>query len=903
MIENRLETVNADATHFLWRRDPRMKTSLNRIGATCVLLLMTASSGAQNEAVSPCPPATCLYLNPSLPAETRAADLVHRMTLEEKVQQTLEVAPAIPRLGVASYDWWNEALHGVARNGYATVFPQAIGLGATWDEPLIGRMAAVISTEARAKYNEAQKTNNHGRFAGLTFWSPNINIFRDPRWGRGQETYGEDPFLTGTLGTAFVKGLQGNDPRYLELVATPKHFAVHSGPEPLRHRFNVDVSPHDLEDTYLPAFRRAIVEGKADSIMCAYNAIDGLPACDSPLLLQQHLRAAWGFQGYVVSDCDAVGDIVSGHKTAPDPAHGSADAVLAGTDLDCGKTYAALGDSVRKQLLPEAGLDKAVTRLFTARIRLGLFDPPAMVPFSKLSITDVDTPANRGLALDVARESIVLLKNDGTLPLKGGGKRILVVGPSAETIETLEGNYMGTPSNPVRPLQGIRDRFGSKDTVVYAPGATFTTQITEPIPSAYLRAGASGDEPGLRGEYFDNADMQGEPRLTRVDPSINFHWGQGAPAGTSLTASKFSVRWTGRLLVPGPGDYRIRVSGTRKTTERQFKLVLDGKVILDGQAEGNETTVSFKDTGAHDLVLEYIRASENINLEWLPPAAPLLADAVKAAQAADVVVAFVGLSPLLEGEEMTVNAEGFLGGDRTRIELPESQEKLLEEVGKTAKPVIVVLMTGSAITSPWAMAHAAGILCTWYPGEAGGEAIAEVLDGTYNPAGRLPVTFYRSTADLPDFEDYSMKDRTYRYHAGPVLFPFGFGLSYSQFTYSKPVVGPGTVQAGSTVKVRAKVTNSGKLGGDEVAELYLFPPQTDGAPLLTLQGFRRVHLEPGETQEVVFDLDPRQISLVNGKGERAVTPGEYRVGIGGSIDDARAHQSAMRIVGAFALPE
>ena len=879
-----------------------MKTKSTYLLAPVALLVFAAASGAQNEAVSPCSPANCPYLDSHLPAETRAADLVHRMTLEEKVQQTLEVAPAIPRLGVPSYDWWNEALHGVARNGYATVFPQAIGLGATWDEPLIRRTADAISTEGRAKYNEAQKANNHGRFAGLTFWSPNINIFRDPRWGRGQETYGEDPFLTGTLGTAFVKGLQGDDPRYLELVATPKHFAVHSGPEPLRHRFNVDVSAHDLEDTYLPAFRRAITEGKADSIMCAYNAIDGFPACDSALLLQQHLREAWGFQGYVVSDCDAVGDIVSGHKTAPDAAHGSADAVRSGTDLDCGKTYAALGTAVKQGLLSEADLDKAVTRLFTARMRLGLFDPPASVPFSKLSQSDVDTPANRALALDVARESMVLLKNDGALPLKGAGQRILVIGPSAETIETLEGNYMGTPSNPVRPLEGIRNRLGSKDTVLYAPGATFTAEIPQPIPSAYLRAGTSGDQPGLRGEYFDNAELQGEPKLTRVDPVINLHWGQGPPAGTNLTASRFSVRWTGRLLAPGAGDYRIRISGTRKTTERQFKLVLDGKVVLDGQS-GNEAKVSFAEAGSHNLILEYIRSTENINLEWLPPAAPLLADAVKAAQSADIVVAFVGLSPLLEGEEMTVNAEGFLGGDRTSIELPGPQEKLLEEVGKTGKPVIVVWMTGSALASPWATAHAAGMLCAWYPGEAGGEAIAEVLDGTYNPAGRLPVTFYRSTADLPNFEEYSMKGRTYRYYAGPVQYPFGFGLSYSRFEYSKPAVSAATIQAGSTVEVRAKVVNTGKLEGDEVAELYLFPPQIDGAPLVTLQGFRRIHLKPGESQEVEFKLDPRQLSLVNGKGERAVTPGEYSIGIGGSIDDARAHQTAVRIAGRFHLPE
>ena len=892
------------------------------LNVAAVLAVSSLNFAGLAQSVSPgaglaCTPATCAYLDAKLPAEARAADLVGRMTLEEKVQQTQDRAPAIPRLDVAEYNWWNEALHGVARDGYATVFPQAIGLAATWDTTLMGRVAETISTEARAKYNQALRNGSHARYAGLTFWSPNINNFRDPRWGRGQETYGEDPFLSGAMGTAFVKGMQGDDPRYLKVVSTPKHFAVHSGPEPLRHGFDVPVSEHDLEDTYLPAFRRTIVEGKAVSIMCAYNAVDGSPACASDLLLKEHLRSAWGFNGYVVSDCDAVGDILSGHKTAVDKAHAAADALRAGTDLDCGGTYAALGEAVRQGLLTESELDRAVARLFTARMRLGMFDPPESVPFAKIPPTEVDSAEHRALALQAARESVVLLKNDSVLPLSpGSGKarRILVVGPSAETLETLEGNYQGTPSAPVPPLPGIRNRFGSKATVTYAPGSTFTAEIPSPISSTYLRAGSSGDEAGLRGEYFDNAEFQGAAKLTRVDPVVNFHWGRVAPAGTGLTATAFSMRWSGRLMVPGAGQYRFRVRSARSATKTvlgdagHFRLTVDGRAVADSRTAGGEVSLSFDAAGPHELVLEYVHTEgrdegDALSLEWLPPQAPLLADAVKAAQSADVVVAFVGLSPLLEGEEMGVHADGFAGGDRTRIELPEVQERLLEAIGLTGKPLITVLMTGSAVASPWAVENSRAMLCAWYPGEVGGDAIAEVLDGSYNPAGRLPVTFYRSTEELPAFEDYSMKGRTYRYFSGPVLFPFGFGLSYTRFSYSAPVVATAEVRAGASVEVRATVTNAGKVEGDEVAELYVFPPQVEGAPLLTLQGFTRVHLKPGERREVVFQLDPRALSLVDAKGERAVVAGEYGVGIGGSIDAARVNQAKLRVTGTFPLPK
>jgi beta-glucosidase len=875
-----------------------------------------------NETQSSCGAASCPYLNSALSPEARAKDLVSRMTLEEKVGQMQDVAPAIPRLGIPAYNWWNEALHGVARNGFATNFPQSIGLAATWDTALMRRIAMTIAVEGRAKYNEAIREDDHSRFAGLTFWSPNINIDRDPRWGRGMETFGEDPFLTASMGVEFVKGLQGDNPKYLELVSTPKHYAVHSGPEPLRHGFNVDVSEHDLEDTYLPAFRATIVEGHADSIMCAYNAIDGAPACANTMLLQQHLRDDWGFKGYTVSDCDAVGDIASGHHFAASPEEAAASAVKAGTDLDCGRTYAALTKAVGEHLLSEADIDASMVRLFTARMRLGMFDPPAAVPFNAIPYSEVNSAAHRELALQAARESIVLLKNaNNTLPLKASIRKIAVVGPTADLLESIEGNYNGTPPNPVSPLDGLRKEFGSEN-VIYAPGSSLAEGVPTPIPSAYLRTDASLRTAGLKGEYFDSEDMKGEPKLARVDAQINFDWNRVAPAA-DFPGKTFAVRWTGELLPPAPGDYVLSLRGPRpiaasvmtgeaggtqsppaKMPDR-VSIYIDEKLVMDSRSNPAEARLRFADTNPHAIRVEYLHQpnDRNVDLNWELPANSLLGQAIDAAKKSDAIVAFVGLSPYLEGEEMNVHVDGFDGGDRTSIELPAVQEKLLEAMGKTGKPLIVVLTSGSALAVPWAKEHADALLEAWYPGEEGGDAIAETLKGKNNPAGRLAITFYSSTKDLPEFTDYSMKNRTYRYYGGQVLFPFGYGLSYSRFSYRAPAVSAKEIKAGAPAVVTTLVRNTSARDGDEVAELYVKPPQTAVSPQVELEGFTRIHLRAGETRRVQFTLSPRQLSEVDEKGNRAVMPGDYAIYISGGQPEAGTPAATLHISGTAALPK
>jgi len=849
-----------------------------------------------------CTPSTCAYLNPALTPEARAKDLVGRMTLEEKVSQTLDQAAAIPRLGVAQYGWWNEALHGVARYGTATMFPQAIGMAATWDSDLIRRIGGVIATEGRAKYNDAVAHGLHERYGGLTFWSPNINIFRDPRWGRGQETYGEDPFLTARTGVAFVRGLQGDDPHYLKVIATPKHFAVHSGPEPLRHGFNVDVSPHDLEDTYMPAFRATITEAKADSTMCAYNAIDGKPACASDLLLKDHLRSDWKFNGYVVSDCDSISDVNRGHHFAKDDAEASAVSVKAGTDLDCGRTFNALVDAVHRNLLTTQELDEAVVRLFTARMRLGMFDPPERVPFSKLTIADDATPAHAEVALEAARKSIVLLSNKrNTLPLKSGA-RIAVVGPTAELIQILEGNYNGTALAPVLPLAGIRKQFGAEK-VTYSAGSALAEGFLSPIPSSVLHPAAGSKENGLRGEYFDNTNFQGQPKLTRVDPLLDFDWDHVSPA-PGMQKLGWSARWTGVITPPGAGHYEFSfkmarpprqarnamdqtgegpLGGSTAVVAHPLRIFIDDKQVFDITEGKPRFEVDFADARPHSLRVEYVRTAQdrNVSMQWLPPAQPLLDAAVESAKQADVVVAFVGLSPDLEGEEMSVRVAGFDGGDRTEIGLPQVQENLLQAMKATGKPLVVVLTSGSALAANWANENADAVLEAWYSGQAGGQAIAETLAGRNNPSGRLPVTFYRDLKDLPPFTDYSMKNRTYRYFNGEVLYPFGYGLSYTNFAYRDARSGAAAIRAGSPAKPSVEVRNSGKVAGEEVVELYVAAPGDAGVEHPTLAGFTRVHLGPGEARRVSFDLDPRWMSRVDEQGERHVNPGEYTLWLGG----------------------
>ena len=707
------------------------------------------------------------FQDTSLSFEARAADLVGRLTLDEKVAQMQDRAPAIPRLGIPAYNWWNEALHGVARSGLATVFPQAIGLAATWNDSLLFQVATVISDEARAKHQEYVRHDSRARYQGLTFWSPNINIFRDPRWGRGQETYGEDPFLAGTLAVQFIRGMQGDDSTYLKTIATVKHFAVHSGPEPDRHTFNAVVSERDLHETYLRAFAMGIQDGPAGSIMCAYNRLYGKAACGSDLLLGDVLRGRWGFKGYVVSDCGAIDDIYERHRIVPTAAQAAALGVNTGTDLECGDTYASLVSAVQQGLITEARIDTAVTRLFLARMRLGMFDPPDMVRWAQIPFSVLDDSAHRALARQAARESIVLLRNKHhTLPLSKSLRTIAVIGPDADDPRMLLGNYNGEPADPITPLRGIREALPGVR-VIYARGAD-------------LAEGFSG---------LDRA-----PGSARAAPD--------SQQGSSLEAA-----------------------------------------------------------------------------------------AVQAAEDADAVVLFLGLNANLEGEEMRVDVPGFKGGDRTTIDLPAPQEALLERIVKVGKPTVLVLMSGSALAVTWAERHVNAIVEAWYPGQAAGSAIADVLFGDYNPAGRLPVTFYRSTDDLPPFDQYAMSGRTYRFFTGKPLYAFGYGLSYTKFKYSHLTTSAKSLSASDSLTVAVDVKNDGKVRGDEVVQLYV---RHEGSriprPRLDLRGYRRITLDPGQSRRVTFTLPGASLAWWDSTAQRwTVERDRVRLQVGGSSDADRAH--------------
>jgi len=831
-------------------------------------------------------PADAPYLDPDLPAEKRAADIVARMTLEEKVLQMQSTAPAIPRLGVPAYNWWNEALHGVVQ-GRATVFPQAIGLAATWNVDLMRRVADAIATEARAKYHDAQTRpaptgpetlmTLPGRTAGLTYWSPNINIFRDPRWGRGQETYGEDPYLTARMGVAFVAGMQGDDPRYLKVVATPKHYAVHSGPEPERHAFDARVSEADLVDTYLPAFRATVVEGKAGSVMCVYNAVNGTPGCASSDLLQKRLREEWGFGGYVVSDCGAVGDIHRHHEHTPMLGEAAVAAVKAGTDLTCGTEYKTLVDEVRAGRISETEIDRAVTRLFVARFRLGMFDPPARVPYARIPISENDSAAHRQLAREAAREAIVLLKNEaGTLPLAASVRRIAVIGPSADDPVALLGNYNGISSRQVTPLEGIERQFPHA-VVRHALGAPYTAATPALVPAAFL-APPDGNGRGVLAEYFDNEDLQGEPALRRRERRAYFDMDMEPKEVLAAVGNdKYSIRWTGTLTPPASGEYRMIVRTNRWNRTGKARLFLDGQELDFGVGEPRTqmtstqaappqaaptpaapavrrpapATIRLEAGRRYALRVEFRQAGArgSIQLAWLPPAASALAEAEALARDSDVAIVCVGLSSDLEGEEMRgLDIPGFRGGDRTSLELPEPQEALVRSVIATGRPVVVVLTSGSAVALNHAAAHAKAVLAAWYGGEEAGSALAETLAGASNPAGRLPVTFYTSADQLPPFTDYAMKGRTYRHFTGTPLYPFGFGLSYSTFAYS----GLEARRTADGAEIRAVVTNTSARDGDEVVQLYVAGGPGESAPIRSLRGFQRIRLKAGERREVRF---------------------------------------------------
>jgi beta-glucosidase len=826
-----------------------------------------------------------MYLDASQPVERRLEDLVGRMTLEEKASQLVNHTRAIPRLGVPEYNLWSEALHGVAGNGIATVFPQAIGLAATFDAPLVHEMAEATALEGRVKHGVAVKAGDRGSvFKGITFFSPNINIFRDPRWGRGQETYGEDPYLTGKMGVAFITGLQGDDPKYLTAVATAKHYAVHSGPEPLRHGFDAKASLHDMEDTYLPAFRDAVVAGKVKAVMCVYNAVNGVPGCASDFLLKETLRAQWKFDGFVTGDCDAVRDIQTGHKYVETAAQAAAAAIKAGTDNDCmvvfrpttaEPEYQKYVDAVRQGLLPETEVDTAVKRMLRTRFQLGLFDPPESVRQAQTPESVLDSEAHRQLALKLARESMVLLKNDGMLPLTGKPSRIAVVGPLADSTRVLLGNYNGTPSRATTALAGIEKQFeGTR--VVFEPGTTYL-RPAELVPTSALTSDAG--TPGLIAQVFSNVDLSGSPVETRTDPQLVFGVAPGTWPDASTPPTQ-PTRWTGWLTPTTTGTHVLGVEGFGN------RLYVDGKLLVDTTGgfplPASTAEVPLEKGRRYALNVEAVpRFVGSARLVWLPAAPDALQRAVEAAGQSDVVVAVVGITSDLEGEESGLDIPGFKGGDRTSLDLPKQEQELLEAVKKTGKPLVVVLLSGSALAVNWAQQNANAILQAWYPGEEGGTAIAETLAGANDPAGRLPVTFYKGLEQLPEFTDYSMAHRTYRYFQGEPLFPFGHGLTYSTFAYSRIKLSRATLPAGDPLEVEAQVANTGGRNGDEVVQLYLTFPKLRGAPIRALRGFTRVHLRAGESRTVRFTLEDRDLSYVAEAGTRLVGAGRYGLAVGG----------------------
>ena len=832
------------------------------------------------------------WKNSTLSFDERANDLLSKLTLEEKTELMRFDSPGIERLGIKAYNWWNECLHGVARAGQATVFPQAIGMAAMWDAPQMFTISNAISDEARAKYNEFQRQGKYGMYQGLTYWTPNINIFRDPRWGRGMETYGEDPYLTAEMAIPFIKGLQGNDPRYLKLVATVKHFAVHSGPESTRHSATVWPTDYDLQETYLPHFERTIKEGGAYSVMCAYQRLRGIPCCGSQFL-ENILRNNWDFQGYIVSDCGAIQDFYEkkAHNMVATPEEAAAMAVQAGTDLNCGSVYAkSLLNAVKKGLVTEAEINRSVKRLLMARLKLGEFDPQSNVSYSNIPLSVVDGKAHQAIALDAARKSMVLLKNENKLlPLSKSLKRVAVIGPNANNKEILLGNYNGYSMHEVSPLEGIMNKL-PKATVKYAPGCRLADELPllTAIESDYFFTDKTLKTKGLKGSYFSKADFGGSIAHTRIDKNIDFVWWTKAPF-EDMNPSSFSVRWEGVLVPPSSGKYAIGGEAFNG-----FDIYLNGERLVKGRKSDHDPRREYEfielEAGKkYDIRFDYLQNHTEYSiarLVWDKPNNQMMKEAVQLAKNSDVVVLFMGLSPSLEGEEMKVKVAGFDHGDRLDIQLPAVQTALMKEIHKLRKPTVLVLLNGSAIAFNWESENIPAILEAWYPGQAGGTAIADILFGDYNPAGRLPLTFYKSIDQIPAFDVYDMQGKTYRYFDKKPLYEFGYGLSYADFEYSLNTISS-EIKAGESIKLAVQVKNKAKIAGDEVVQLYVsLPDSKNKKPIRSLQGFKRISLKAGETQTVEFELKPSQFAALDKNNIPVVEAGNIKISVGGKQPDS-----------------
>ena len=823
--------------------------------------------------------------NYKLPVEQRVNDLISRLTLEEKVAQMLNHAPAIQRLGIPAYDWWSEVLHGVARTPYkVTVYPQAIAMAATWDTNSLYRMADFSALEGRAIFNKAIQDGKEGeRYVGLTYWTPNINIFRDPRWGRGQETYGEDPFLTAMLAGSFVHGLQGNDPTYLKAAACAKHFAVHSGPESTRHSDNVTPSLYDLWDTYLPAFKELVVNAKVAGVMCAYNAVNTQPCCANDLLMNDILRNQWKFTGYVTSDCWALNDFFDFHKTHKDALAAGVDALIHGTDVECGvSVYTTLVNGVKTGLIKEEQIDISIKRLFNIRYRLGLFDPSSVVPYAQTPLSVLESPEHQALSLKMARQSIVLLKNQNNiLPLSKKIKKIVVFGPNADNKISVLGNYNGTPSKIVTVLDGIKEKLGNNVQVIYEKAINYTNDtllVYNNISRLYSMNGKSG----VQAEYFNNEKLEGTPLVTQTEDDIDRYWNEGQTPAPNINTAHYSGRYITMLKankdevinfeIEGTDGYRIFINDSlyvnawesNRSGAKQFQLPVTKNNVYKIRLEfyHGEGTAMIRLKSGHYEKTDFTKLTDKY-------------------KDADAFIFAGGISPQLEGEEMPVVVPGFSGGDRTSIMLPAVQTSFMKALKATGKPVVFIMMTGSALAIPWENENINGIINAWYGGQSAGTAIADVLFGDYNPAGRLPVTFYKSDSDIPAFHNYDMAGRTYRYFKGDPLYPFGYGLSYTSFKYDLLKI-PLTISTGKQVSVSVRVTNTGNKNGEEVVQLYIADQdQNIKAPLKALKGFQRISLKAGESKIVSFNLSPADLSIVNENGESHEIKGKVMISIGG----------------------
>lgn len=826
------------------------------------------------------------YQDPSLSPDERSKDLIGRLTLEEKVDQMMNNAPGISRLGIPPVEWWNEALHGVARAGQATVFPQTIGMAATFDVPALFKTFDMISDEARAKHHYFKSINSFKRYQGLTFWTPNINIFRDPRWGRGMETYGEDPYLTTQMGLAAVLGLQGDgSSTYDKTHACAKHYAVHSGPEWNRHSYDAkNIADRDLWETYLPAFEALVKEGNVREVMCAYNRFEGEPCCSNKELLIRILREEWGFDDIIVSDCGAIKDFVGDqrHNTHPSLVEASADAVLSGTDLCCGGEYAALIESVRKGLIKESELDVSLQRIFRARFQLGMLDSDSLVSWSNIPYSVVESPKHVQQALEMAQKSIVLLKNEGVLPISKTAK-VALLGPNAHDSVMQWANYNGFPTQTVTILEGIQKKIGA-DRLYY-------DKACDLVDDRVFR-NVGGDcrmdgKVGFRAQYWNNIGLAGAPVAEEhVMAPFRFSNGGNTAFAAGVELENFSARFESNYTASFDGEIVLR-----SNSDDGIRMYVNDALVVDAwkeRTQKEEYVLFVEKDKTYNIVVEYFQTNRGAHLHFDMDVITYLDYAAVAEQVKDydVIVFAGGLSPSLEGEEMRVNYPGFRGGDRTEIELPQVQQKMLKALEATGKPVVFILCSGSSMALPWESEALDAILAAWYPGQEGGTAVADVLFGDYNPSGRLPLTFYASTKELPDFEDYSMKNRTYRYYKGQAIYPFGHGLSYTNFKYRKAKLSAKTIRPDESVTLQVRVKNTGRMDGAEVVQVYVRNPKDVDGPIKSLRQFARIEIPAGSSVNVPLELNYKSFECFDAAtGRMKVQPGNYEILYGSSSDE------------------